>query len=84
MTTSNMDGSREGAEVQNVNSQSLRERLAKVTAADVDECADLYFRLERARQGLGLKKWASLQGYFGPIPRCVKAVGGKIVEGKGR
>lgn len=93
MVASNMDESRDAAEVQRVSLQSvlkapqtrstwalLRERLDKVTPADVEECVDLYLRLEHAQQCLGLKTWASLQRYFGAIPRCVRAVGGKRVR----
>jgi hypothetical protein len=55
----------------------IRARLDKVTADDVGECRELYDFLERMRQRLRLVHWRSLQLYVGPIPRCVKAVGGK-------
>ncbi|GAB3626912.1 hypothetical protein PTE30175_03509 [Pandoraea terrae] len=60
--------------------EQLRERLDKVTPADVEECVALFQMLEHAQRSSGLKKWASLQGYFGAIPRCVRAVGGKPVR----
>ncbi|MFP3568683.1 hypothetical protein [Paraburkholderia sp. SIMBA_030] len=55
----------------------IRARLDKVTADDVEECRALYDMLEHVRQCARLEHWRSLQGYFGSIPRCVKAVGGK-------
>ncbi|BCZ85203.1 hypothetical protein [Paraburkholderia terrae] len=57
--------------------EQLRERLATVTADNVEECRALYEWLEQMRLRLRLTKWSSLQAYYGPIPRCVKAVGGK-------
>ncbi|WP_028232803.1 hypothetical protein [Paraburkholderia mimosarum] len=57
--------------------EKLRARLDAVTPSDVKECEALYDILERVRQCLGISKWSGLQGYFGKIPRCVKAVGGK-------
>jgi hypothetical protein len=90
MGSNNMDGPREAAEERNVSMQlaptppradsrwaQLRERLDNVTAHDVEECRSLFDILERMRVGLGLKKWSSLKGYVGEIPRCVRAVGGK-------
>lgn len=55
----------------------MRARLDAVTADDVEECKALYESLEATRIAMGLKRWSSLQRYVGPIPRCVKAVGGK-------
>ncbi|MEM5426753.1 hypothetical protein [Paraburkholderia ferrariae] len=57
--------------------EQLRARLNAVTAKDVEECEALCEILERAQMCLGIEKWSGLQGYFGKIPRCVKAVGGK-------
>jgi len=57
--------------------EELRARLDVVTAKDVEECEALHEILERAQTCLGITKWSGLQGYFGKIPRCVKAVGGK-------
>ena len=56
---------------------AMRDRLNAVKADNVEECKALYGSLETARVALGLDKWSSLQAYFGKIPRCVKAVGGK-------
>ncbi len=55
----------------------LRARLSAVTAANVEECKALFESLEATRIALNLRQWRSLQRYVGPIPRCVRAVGGK-------
>ncbi|SDH55704.1 hypothetical protein SAMN04487926_105285 [Paraburkholderia steynii] len=50
----------------------MRSRLDAVKPEDVQECVELHDKLERVRQRLGLKTWRALEGYFGPIPPCVK------------
>jgi hypothetical protein len=50
----------------------MRNRLDAVKPEDVQECVELHDKLERVRQRLGLKTWKTLEGYFGPIPSCVR------------
>jgi hypothetical protein len=82
-----IDDSRDSAEVGRVSSEQgltpaakqnaspwdqMRNRLDAVKPEDVQECVELHDKLERVRQRLGLKTWKALEGYFGPIPSCVR------------
>jgi len=87
MGTNMSDDSRDSAEVGRVSSEKeltqaakesasprnqMRDRLDAVKPEDVQECVELHDKLEQVRQNLGLKTWRALEGYLGPIPRCIK------------